>query len=135
MCGIGGVDERTQESDGFKGNGVMLEELNKDTLERLYIKEKKSLHDIARMFGCSTESIRNRCRKYDIKLRLPGREGSKERKTLRTIYLDVEQIERLSKLSEKTRVPKAVYIREALDLLLDKYENELKGRQKKRERR
>ena len=36
------------------------------------------------------------------------------KKALRSIYLDVEQIERLKKLSAQTRVPQAVYIREGL---------------------
>ena len=38
-----------------------------------------------------------------------------------TIYLDVEQIERLRKLSAKTRVPQAVYIREGIDLALKRH--------------
>ena len=50
-------------------------------------------------------------------------------KVLRTIHLDKVQLERLDMLSAKTGVSKAVYIREALDLVLDKYENELKGKQ------
>jgi len=53
----------------------------------------------------------------------------KSPKVLRTIHLDKGQLERLDTLSAKTGVSKAVYIREALDLVLDKYENELKGRQ------
>ena len=46
-------------------------------------------------------------------------------KKLTTLYLDVELIERLNKLSLETRVPKAVYIRDAIDLVLNKYEKEL----------
>ena len=45
----------------------------------------------------------------------------KKRKLMRTIYLDVEQIERLRKLSVRTRVPQAVYIREGIDLVLSKH--------------
>ena len=52
-------------------------------------------------------------------------------KVLRTIYIDTEQLERLDRLSAKTRVPKAVLIREGLDLVLHKYEDELKGKHKK----
>ena len=37
-------------------------------------------------------------------------------KKLVSIFLDKEQIERLDKLSAKTRVPKAVYAREGIDL-------------------
>ena len=43
------------------------------------------------------------------------------KKVLRSLYLDVEQVERLKKLSVKTKVPQAVYIREAIDLVLNKY--------------
>jgi len=47
------------------------------------------------------------------------------KKVLRSIYLDIEQIEKIKKLSEKTKVPQAVYVREGLDLLLHKYEKEI----------
>ena len=46
-------------------------------------------------------------------------------KVLRSIYLDKEQIEKIKKLSEKTKVPQAVYVREGLDLLLRKYEGKI----------
>ena len=48
------------------------------------------------------------------------------RKLMLTSYLYEEQIKKLKKLSAKTGVPKAIYIREAIDLLLDKYRKELK---------
>ena len=47
-------------------------------------------------------------------------------KVLRSIYLDLDQIEKVKKLSEKTKVPQSVYIREGLDLLLQKYGKELR---------
>ena len=40
------------------------------------------------------------------------------KKTLRSIYFTVDQMEKLKKLSERTRVPQAVYIRDGLDLVL-----------------
>ena len=43
-------------------------------------------------------------------------------KVLRSIYLDIAQVERIKRLSEVTKVPQAVYVREGLDLLLNKYE-------------
>jgi len=46
-------------------------------------------------------------------------------KKLTTLYLDLELIERLNKLSSETRVPRAVYIRDAIDLVLKKYENKM----------
>ena len=53
-------------------------------------------------------------------------------KILSSIYLEIPQLERLDKLSEKTRVPKAVYVREGIDLALKKYEKQLKDRHEKR---
>ena len=46
-------------------------------------------------------------------------------KALRTVYLDLKQIQKIKKLSKKTKVPQAEYIREALDLLLVKYKKQL----------
>ncbi len=43
-------------------------------------------------------------------------------KVLRSIYLDIAQVEKIKALSERTKVPQAVYVREGLDLLLRKYE-------------
>ncbi len=42
------------------------------------------------------------------------------KKALRSIYLDIEQIERLKKLSAQARVPQAVYIREGIDFVLNR---------------
>ena len=50
-------------------------------------------------------------------------------KALRSIYLDIEQIERLKKLSAQTRVPQALYIREGIDFVLNRH---LKKTRKKR---
>jgi len=47
----------------------MKEELNKETLKRLYITEQKSLNEIAKMFGRSYTFVRNRFIKHRIKLR------------------------------------------------------------------
>lgn len=47
-------------------------------------------------------------------------------KIARTIYINSDQVEALKKLSDKTKVPQAVYVREALDMLLDKYSEQLK---------
>ncbi len=48
------------------------------------------------------------------------------KKALRSVYLDMQQVERLKLLSEKTRVPQAVYIREGLDLVMDRYEKKIR---------
>lgn len=47
-------------------------------------------------------------------------------KTARTIYINNEQIDALKRLSERTKVPQSVYVREALDMLLEKYSEQLK---------
>ena len=65
------------------------EGLNKVTLERLYLKEDKSTHEIARILGCSSETIANKCRTYGIKLK--KRQGRKKREigeeTLKRLYV------------------------------------------------
>jgi predicted DNA-binding protein len=48
------------------------------------------------------------------------------KKVARTIYIKDEQLEALKRLSEKTKVPQSVYVREALDMLLEKYSEQLK---------
>ncbi|RLC67730.1 MAG: hypothetical protein DRH97_04470 [Chloroflexi bacterium] len=42
-------------------------------------------------------------------------------KNIRSIYLDIEQVDKLKELSTKTRVPQSVYIRDAIDLVLNRY--------------
>lgn len=49
-----------------------------------------------------------------------------QKKIARTIYIKDEQLEGLKRLSEKTKVPQSVYVREALDMLLEKYSDQLK---------
>ena len=46
-------------------------------------------------------------------------------KVIVSIYPTVEQLKRLDKLSAKTGVSRAAYVREGVDLLLQKYEEEL----------
>jgi hypothetical protein len=53
-------------------------------------------------------------------------------KILVSIYPEKKQLKRLDKLSAVTRVPKAEYIREGLDLLLKKYEALTRKGHKKR---
>jgi predicted DNA-binding protein len=49
-----------------------------------------------------------------------------QKKVARTIYIKDEQLEALKRLSEKTKVPQSVYVREALDMVLEKYSEQLK---------
>ena len=44
-----------------------------------------------------------------------------------TIYITPEQNERLKQLNEKTKVPVAEYIRQGIDLVLEKYKAQLPG--------
>jgi predicted DNA-binding protein len=44
-----------------------------------------------------------------------------------TVYITPEQDERLKLLHEKTRVPVAEYIRQGIDLVLEKYKDALPG--------
>jgi predicted DNA-binding protein len=44
-----------------------------------------------------------------------------------TIYITAEQNERLKLLHDRTKVPVAVYIREGIDLVLERHQAELPG--------
>lgn len=44
-----------------------------------------------------------------------------------TIYITEEQDRQLKELSKRTKVPVSVYIREGIDLILQRYENMLPG--------
>jgi len=49
------------------------------------------------------------------------------KKVSTTIYITPEQAERLKLLHERTRVPVAEYIRQGIDLVLEKYRGALPG--------
>lgn len=68
LCYIG-VGEETYPRDGYKEKGDMIGELSKETLARLYIKEKTPLRDIAKMAGRSYTFVRHKCMEYGIPLR------------------------------------------------------------------
>lgn len=44
-----------------------------------------------------------------------------------TIYITPEQDQRLKLLNERSKVPVSVYIREGIDLVLEKHKDELPG--------
>ena len=46
-----------------------IEGLNKSVLQRLYIRDGKSLDEIANMFSCHPQTVRMYCKKYNIKTR------------------------------------------------------------------
>ncbi len=49
------------------------------------------------------------------------------RKVSTTIYITAEQSERLKELAHKTKVPVAEYIRQGIDLILDRDRDKLPG--------
>ena len=46
-----------------------------------------------------------------------------------TVYITEEQNEKLKALNEKTKVPIAEYIRQGIDLILDRHKADLPGQQ------
>ena len=44
-----------------------------------------------------------------------------------TIYITPEQNDRLKQLNQRTKVPVAVYIREGIDMVLEKHRDQLPG--------
>jgi hypothetical protein len=46
-----------------------------------------------------------------------------------TVYITPEQDAQLKRLNEKTKVPIAEYIRQGIDLVLEKYKDHLPGQQ------
>ncbi len=44
-----------------------------------------------------------------------------------TIYITPEQMEKLKALNNKTKVPVAEYIRQGIDLILEKHKEEIPG--------
>lgn len=48
-------------------------------------------------------------------------------KVVTTIYITREQEEQLKALSQRTKVAMAEYIRQGIDLILEKFENEIPG--------
>ena len=63
-----------------------------------------------------------------MQLELPAQEDDMARKKISTtVYITHEQSERLKLLNEKTKVPVAEYIREGIDLVLDKHKHLLPG--------
>ena len=44
-----------------------------------------------------------------------------------TVYITPEQLDKLKVLNEKTKVPVAEYIRQGIDLVLDKYKDKMPG--------
>jgi|GEM_PF-2763320 len=56
-----------------------------------------------------------------------------EKKVIRSFFFDKKQLESLNRLSAITRISQQVYIREGLDLVLNKYERKLRGKKNEKE--
>ena len=52
-----------------------------------------------------------------------------------TFWIDEDVLEKLKKLSEVTRVTRSIYIREGIDMVLERYRTELKKPKTEGERR
>ena len=65
----------------------------------------------------------------------PGGAVTRERKIITSVYLDAAQRRRLVDLSEKTKVPKSVYIRQGIDMVLDYHEIVERRHREEEERR
>ena len=57
----------------------------------------------------------------------PGRRTMPRKKVSTTIYIEPEQLDLLKLLNERTKVPMAEYIREGIDLVLQKHADKLPG--------
>jgi hypothetical protein len=64
---------------------------------------------------------------------MPRPASSRERlkKSQVSVYVDPEQAAALRELSRRTRVPQQVYLREGLDLVLQRYKAELRKEPKR----
>jgi predicted DNA-binding protein len=49
------------------------------------------------------------------------------KKVSTTVYITPEQSEKLKQLNQKTKVPIAEYIREGIDLVLERHKNQIPG--------
>jgi ribbon-helix-helix protein len=84
--------------------------------ERLYLRAPPGLKDGVTLFDMM----------WMVTYVLPGRAMARK-KISTTVYITPEQNERLKLLHERTKVPVAEYIRQGIDLVLDKYRGALPG--------
>ena len=92
-CKKYGIKLRPSQKGKLKG-------LNSEMVHRLYIKEQRSIHKIAKLLNCSPSSILYRCKKYGIELR-PRMKVIKglTKSTLHRLY--VKEAKSISKIAEK----------------------------------
>jgi transposase len=73
--------------------------ITKEMLDDLYIKKNISTHKIARMLGCSSETIANRCREFGIVLKGQGKRKKKIDKEI-LVRLYVREGKTLTEITE-----------------------------------
>jgi len=92
-CKKYGIKLRPSQKGKLKG-------LNREMLKRLYVKEQRSIHVIAKMLHCSTSSILYRCKKYGITLRPRMKEiKGLNKSTLQHLYVkEGKSINKIAKM-------------------------------------
>jgi hypothetical protein len=56
-----------------------------------------------------------------------GATAMSRKKISTTVYITPEQLDKLKSLNDKTKVPVAEYIRQGIDLILEKYKDKMPG--------
>jgi transposase-like protein len=80
--------------------------LTKAKLQRLYIKEGKSISRIAEIFSCSHSIIEARCKTFGIKLRSPKRIKGLNKSTLYRMYVtEGKTVRAIAKIMDCSREP------------------------------
>ena len=63
--------------------------MTKPVLQKLYVKEGKTVREIAKIIGCSREPVRLKCKQFGVPLRRPGNRELEEinEQALRRLYV------------------------------------------------
>ncbi|KPJ57736.1 MAG: hypothetical protein AMJ42_04440, partial [Deltaproteobacteria bacterium DG_8] len=91
-CKKCGIKLRPSQKGKLKG-------LSKKILNKLYVREQRSIHKIAKMLDCSASSVFYHCKKYGIKLRPRMKEiKGLNKSTLHRLY--VKEGKSINKIAE-----------------------------------
>lgn len=90
-------------------------DLDKGTLKRLYLKEKRSTYDIARMAGCSATKVRYRCIKYGIALRPNTWSRKKKLKKSALVRLHVKENKSITEIARILSCSRVTVIKRCKD--------------------
>ena len=63
--------------------------LNKVLLQKLYVKEGRTIREVAKILDCSRETVRRSCKEFGVPLRRPGNRKLEEinKTALRKLYV------------------------------------------------